>query len=219
MAQMISLLVLQLVLSIGVIRTEPCEIIANMTCMCHSSFNSDNEQLICNDQENERINSTLKLIEKVRENERSFDSIHLTFHNPEMTINAMFFNELSYIFPQMSPSNQGKQKKKLSLTLSFPYFTQLNLEDYAFYQLFPEKAHYKSKLTLELTSNGQTTFAPFALNQLTVDEFFFHSSSLEPYSFEEVFNNTNIGELTIEGNESSIDEIKRTCSFRFYSTK
>lgn len=202
MTQFISHIVLQLLISVIVVQAKPCEIIANMTCMCHSSVNSDSEQLICNDQVDVKINSTLKLLEEARENRRSFDSIHLTFHNLEMTITAMFFNELSPIFPQLSSSHQGKQKKKLSLTLSFPYFTQLNFEDYAFYQLFPEKSHYNTKLTLELTSNGQIKFSSLALNQLTVDEFFFHSSTLEPYSFEEVFNNTNIGELTVEGNRS-----------------
>lgn len=200
MSRFLPHIILQLLISIVVVQAESCEIIANMTCMCHSSVNSDSEQLICNDQIDEKINSTLKLTDNVRQTRRSFDSIHLTFHNSEMTITAMFFNELSYIFPQLSSTHQGKQKKKLSLTLSFPYFTQLNFEDYAFYQLFPDQSHYNTKLTLELTSSGQTKFSSFALNQLTVDEFFFHSSTLEPYSFEEVFNNTNIGELTVEGN-------------------
>jgi hypothetical protein len=62
-------------------------------------------------------------------------------------------------------------------------------------------------LTLELTSNGEITFSPMALRQLTVDQMFLHSSSLEPYSFEEIFNNTNIGELTVEGRRKTKIEI------------
>jgi hypothetical protein len=170
-----------------------------MSCICHLSYNGESEQLICNNQGNDRINSTIKLTEKIREQTRSFDSFHLTFHDQDMNINAMFINELSYLFPRLSLLNHDKQKTKLSIILSFPYFQQLNFDDYAFYQLFPEKSDYTTSLTLELTSNGQITFSSMALNQLTVDQLFFHSSSLEPYSFEEVFNNTNIGELTIEG--------------------
>jgi len=195
------------------VRTEQCDIIENMSCLCHTSFNSENEQLICHNQLNDRINSSIKLTDKVREKIRSFDSIHLTFYDQEMNINAMFINELSYLFPRSPPLSsslllhQGKQKTKLSITLSFPYFLQLNFDDYSFYQLFPEQSDYTTSLTLELTSNGQITFSSMALNQLTVDQLFFHSSSLEPYSFEEVFNNTNIGELHIEGRNFNIQFI------------
>ena len=202
--QLISMLIIlvHVVICITYVRTEQCDIIENMSCICHLSYNGESEQLICNNQGNDQMNSSIKLIEKLREKPRTFDSFHLTFHDKDMNINAMFINELSYLFPQSSLLNQGKQKTKLSITLSFPYFQQLNFDDYSFYQLFPEKSDYTTSLTLELTSNGQITFSPMALNQLTVDQLSLHSSSLEPYSFEEIFNNTNIGELTIEGNDN-----------------
>jgi hypothetical protein len=169
-----------------------------MLCTCHSSFNGDAEQLICNNLEVGTINSTIKLTDEARQVGRSFDAFHLTFYDEDLNINAMFINELSYLFPR-SVVNEGKEKPKISITLSFPNFLQLNFEDYSFYQLFNEKSDYKTSLTLELTSNGQITFSSMAFHQLIVDQMFLHSSSLEPYSFEEIFNNTNIGELNVEG--------------------
>jgi len=169
-----------------------------MLCACHSSFNGDTEQLICNNLDSGLINSTIKLTDEIKQVGRLFDSFHLTFYDEEMNINAMFINELSYLFPR-SLLTEGKSKSKLSITLSFPNFLQLNFEDYSFYQLFGEKSDYITSLTLELTSNGKITFSTMAFNQLIVDQMFLHSSSLEPYSFEEIFNNTNIGELSVEG--------------------
>lgn len=179
------------------VRTEPCDIIENMSCVCHSSMNNGIDQLLCNNQEYVPLNSTVKLLDEIKEKSRTFNSIHLTFFDKEINVNSMFINELSYLFPRTSIATTTKSK--LSIKLSFPYFVELNFEDYSFYQLFPEKSNYITVLTLELTSNGQITFSPMAFNQLTVDQMFLHSSSLEPYTFEEIFNNTNIGDLTVEG--------------------
>jgi hypothetical protein len=200
-------ILLPIVIFITFVRTESCDIIEDMSCSCHSSFNGDIEQLICNNHQHNPINSTIKLTDQTRQIGRSFDSFHLTFHDREINITAMFINELSFLFPQLSSSTKRKPKSKISITLSFPYFLQLNFEDYSFYQLFPEKSDYPTTLTLELTSNGEITFSPMALHQLTVDQMFLHSSSLEPYSFEEIFNNTNIGELTVEGRRKTKIEI------------
>ncbi len=189
---------LHIAISITFVRTKSCDIIENMLCACHSSFNGDTEQLICNNLDSGLINSTIKLTDEIKQAGRLFDSFHLTFYDEEMNINAMFINELSYLFPR-SLLIEGKSKSKLAITLSFPNFLQLNFEDYSFYQLFGEKSDYITSLTLELTSNGQITFSTMAFNQLIVDQMFLHSSSLEPYSFEEIFNNTNIGELSVEG--------------------
>jgi len=189
---------LHIIISITFVRTKSCDIIENMLCACHSSFNGGTGQLICNNLDNNPINSTIKLTDEVRQNGHSFDSFHLTFYDEEMNITAMFINELSYLFPR-TLLTEGKSKSKLLITLSFPNFLQLNFEDYSFYQLFGEKSDYITSLTLELTSNGQITFSTMAFNQLIVDQMFLHSSSLEPYSFEEIFNNTNIGELSVEG--------------------
>jgi len=162
-------------------------------------MNSDTDQLLCNNQEYLPLNSTIKLLTERKETGRTFDSIHLTFFDKEINVNSMFINELSYLFPRTLTPSTTTTKSKLAIKLSFPYFVELNFEDYSFYQLFPEKSNYVTVLTLELTSNGQITFSSMAFNQLTVDQMFLHSSSLEPYTFEEIFNNTNIGELTVEG--------------------
>ncbi|UJR33612.1 hypothetical protein I4U23_021048 [Adineta vaga] len=130
---------------------------------------------------------------------RSFDSFHLTFYDKKFIVNPMFINDLSYLFPRITSSIGGKPKSTLKVTLSFHNFLQLHFEDYSFYQLFGEKSDYTTIFTLELTSNGQITFSPMAFHEITVDQMFLHSSSLEPYSFEEIFNNTNIGDLNIEG--------------------
>jgi hypothetical protein len=197
-----------------------------MSCVCHSSFNGDIEQLICNNLGTDSINSTVKLTDEARQIGRSFDLFHLTFYDQEININGMFINELSYLFPRslLSSSSsliQGKQKSKLAIILSFPNFLQLNFEDYSFYQLFGEKSDYITSLTLELTSNGQIQFSSMSFSQLIVDRMFLHSSSLEPYSFEEIFNNTNIGELTIEGKRKNRRLFFFFISylFRFYTSK
>ncbi len=189
--------ILLIVIYITSVRTKPCDILENMSCECLSSFNGEFEQLICNNHNNP-LNSTIKLTNETMQVKRSFDSFHLTFYDKDLTVYSMFINELSYLFPQSSLI-EGKQKSTIKITLSFLNFLQLNFEDYSFYQLFSEKSNYTTILSLELTSNGQITFSPLAFSQIIVDQMFLHSSSLEPYSFEEIFNNTNIGELTMEG--------------------
>jgi hypothetical protein len=113
----------------------------------------------------------------------------------------MFINQLSYLFPRSSSSSSlgGRQQGTIKIILTFQDYLQLEFEDYAFYQLFGDKSDYTTSLSLELTSSGHITFAPMAFNQLTVDQMSLHSSSLEPYSFEEIFNNTKIGSLSVEG--------------------
>jgi hypothetical protein len=110
----------------------------------------------------------------------------------------MFINQLSYLFPR-SLSIGGRQQGKIKIILTFQDYLQLHFEDYSFYQLFGEKSDYTTSLSLELTASGHITFSPMAFNQLTVDQMSLHSSSLEPYSFEEIFNNTKIGSLAVEG--------------------
>lgn len=172
-----------------------------MSCECHRSFHGESEHLICNNF-NQRINSTIKLTNETMQTTRSFDSFHLTFYDKEFTVNPMFINDLSYLFPRITTSMGSKHPSSLKVTLSFHNFLQLHFEDYSFYQLFPEKSGYTTVFSLELTSNGQITFSPMAFHEITVDQMFLHSSSVEPYSFEEIFNNTNIGDLTIEGKKN-----------------
>ncbi|CAF0725873.1 unnamed protein product [Adineta steineri] len=167
-----------------------------MSCECHSSFNGETEQLICNNHNN-LLNQTIKLKNQTKQIGQSFDTFHLTFYDKEITVYPMFINDLSYLFPRLLTI--GKRKSTLKITLSFHNFQKLNFQDYSFYQLFGDKSDYTTKFSLELTSNGQVTFSPMAFNQIIVDQMYMHSSSLDPYSFEEIFNNTNIGELTIEG--------------------
>ena len=114
----------------------------------------------------------------------------------------MFLNELSYLFARSANGGGSRSQLTNKITLTFQDYLQLHFEDYAFYQLFGEQSEQATSLSLELTSSGQITFAPMAFAQLTVDQMSLHSSSLEPYSFEEIFNNTKIGSLSIEGNYS-----------------
>ncbi|CAF0726633.1 unnamed protein product [Adineta ricciae] len=111
----------------------------------------------------------------------------------------MFINELSHLFPRTTSLTGNKPKSSIKITLSFHNFLQLQFEDYSFYELFGDKSDLKTTFTLELTSNGRITFSPMAFHHIKVDQMFLHSSSVEPYSFEEIFNNTNINDLTIEG--------------------
>lgn len=128
----------------------------------------------------------------------------------------MFINALSHLFPRTSTQFlRGKSKPTIKITLSFPNFLQLHFEDYAFYQLFGDRSDATTSLILELTSNGQITFAPIAFDQLKVDRMVIHCSSLEPYSFEEIFNNTNIGDLTMEGKRLSFGRWRKTESWFF----
>jgi hypothetical protein len=191
-----------ILVSLSYATSKPCDILENMSCQCHSSFNGEFEQLICNNY-NRPIDSIIKLNNETSQNMRTFDSFHLTFYDQQLNISAMFINDLANLFPRSSfvPSTIHKQsvKSTIKITLSFTNFRQINFDDYAFYQLFDGKLDVVTVLTLELTSNGQITFSSMALNQLTVDHLIVHSSSFEPYSFEEIFNNTHIGELIIEG--------------------
>ena len=188
-------------LSLAYVTGKSCDILENMSCKCHSSYNGESEQLICNNNNNNnQMNRKIKLINETLKTKRSFDSFHLTFYDQESTISPMFINDLSNLFPRaLSQLIRGKAKPIIKITLSFPNFLQLRFEDYAFYQLFGDRSDSTTVLILELTSNGQITFAPSAFNQLNVDRMIVHCSSLEPYSFEEIFNNTNIGDLTMEG--------------------
>ncbi|CAF2328248.1 unnamed protein product [Rotaria sp. Silwood2] len=179
-----------------------------MSCECHSSLNGEIEQLICNNYKNSMF-TEIKLTNETLQTSRSFDSIHLIFYDHEFNVSSMFLNELSYLFPRTLLLNRGEKKLTIKIILSFPNFLQLHFEDYSFYQLFNQNFNSKTILTLELTSNGQITFSSKAFDQLTVDQMFLHTSSLEPYSFEEIFNNTNIGELTIEGSTPRSNETYR----------
>jgi len=199
--------------------SDTCEIIENMSCKCHTSFAGDSEQLICNNYQIQ-INSSIKLTNETLQTIRSFDTFHLTFYDQELNVSAMFINDLSYLFPRgsfhsshiglTSNFNRPKVKPTLKITLSFPNFVQLHFEDYAFYQLFGDRSDSKTIFTLELTSNGQISFSPMAFNHLKVDQMIVHSSSLEPFSFEEIFNNTQIGELLMEGFTPRSNETLKT---------
>ncbi|CAF0751180.1 unnamed protein product [Rotaria sordida] len=207
MTRIIYILILIVICIINV-RGKSCDILENMSCECHSSFNGDIEQLICNNYKNSMFKE-IKLINETQQINRSFDSFHLIFYNHEFNVSSMYFNELSYLFPRTKQLNRGKKKFIIKIILSFPNFLQLHFEDYSFNQLFKQNFNYKTILTLELTSNGQITFSSKAFDQLIVDQMFLHTSSLEPYSFEEIFNNTNIGELTIEGSTLRSNETYR----------
>ena len=113
----------------------------------------------------------------------------------------MFLNELFYLFGRSTSDGGGRSQLTNKIILTFQDYLQLHFEDYAYYQLFGEQSEQTTSLSLKLTSSGQITFAPMAFTQLTVDQMSLHSSSLEPYSFEEIFNNTKIGSLAIEGNQ------------------
>lgn len=187
-----------IIVSIQYVRTKSCDIIENMSCECHSSFNIEIEQLLCNNYKTPPI-TAIKLTNEAKQNSHSFDTFHLIFYDQEFNITSMFLSELSYLFPRSSLLNRGEQRLTIKVILSFHNFLQLHFEDHSFYQLFGQKSDFTTSLTLELTSNGQITFSSMALSKLTVDKMFLHSSSLESHAFEEIFNNTHIGELTIEG--------------------
>ena len=191
--------IILIIVSITIVTSKPCDILENMSCECHSSSSNETEQLSCSNHYTP-MNTTIQLTNISLQNPRSFDSFHLTFHAREFNITAMFINQLSYLFPRsLSSSIGGRQQITIKIILTFQDYLQLHFEDYAFYQLFGDESDYSTSLSLELTSSGQITFAPMALNQLTVDQMSLHSSSLEPYSFEEIFNNTKIGSLAVEG--------------------
>ncbi|CAF5139518.1 unnamed protein product, partial [Rotaria magnacalcarata] len=179
-----------------------------MSCECHSSFNGEIEQLMCNSYKNSMF-TKIQLTSETKENSRTFDSFHLVFYDHEFNVSAMFLNDLSQLFSRVTSSNRGDKKLTIKVILSFPNFLQLHFEDYSFYQLFGQNSDYRTIFTLELTSNGKITFSSMALSQLTVDQMFIHASSFEPYSFEEIFNNTNIGELTMEGSTPRSNETYR----------
>lgn len=186
-------------ISITAVASKQCSILENMSCECHSSSTNESEQLSCTNFY-KPINGTIQLTNSTLQHPRSFDSFHLTFHAQEFNISATFINQLSYLFPRsFTSSNRGLQQKTIKIILTFQDYFKLHFEDYSFYQLFGEKPEYTTSLSLELTSNGHISFSPMAFNYLTVDRMSLHSSSLEPYSFEEIFNNTKIGSLSIEG--------------------
>jgi len=188
-----------MIVSITIVTSKPCDILENMSCECHSSSNNLTEQLSCTNYYTP-INGTIQLTNSSLQNPRSFDSFHLTFHTREFNVTAMFINQLSYLFPRLlSSSTGGRQQITIKIILTFQDYFQLHFEDYSFYQLFGDKSDYSTSLSLELTSSGHITFAPMAFTQFTVDQMSLHSSSLEPYSFEELFNNTYIGSLALEG--------------------
>jgi hypothetical protein len=185
-------------ISIGMVQTRPCDIIENMSCECHPSSNNQSEQLKCTNYYTP-INGTIQLTNRTSIGMRTFDSFHLTFHTQQFNVTSMFINELSYLFARSSTHDGSRVQISTKIILTFQDYLQLHFEDYAFYQLFGEQADRTTSLSLELTSNGQLTFATMAFNQLIVDQLSLHSSSFEPYSFEELFNNTQIGSLSIEG--------------------
>lgn len=166
-----------------------------MVCECHSSLNNETESLTCTNHY-QPFNASLQLTNISLQNPRTFDSFHLTFHTQEFNITPMFINQLSYLFPR---STTGRQLGKIRIILTFQDYQKLHFEDYSFYQLFGEKSDFTTSLSLELTASGHISFSSMAFHQLTVDQMSLHSSSLEPYSFEEIFNNTNIGDLALEG--------------------
>lgn len=169
-----------------------CDILESMSCQCYSSPTNQTEQLKCTNYYTP-INGSIKLTNAGLLSRRTFDSFHLTFHTREFNVTAMFISELSYLFARQ------QRQRTIQITLTFQDYTLLSFHDYAFYQIFGEKSDQKTSLSIELTANGQLNFAPMAFFQLNANRFSLHSSSLEPYSFEELFNNTNIGSLTIEG--------------------
>jgi len=200
-----------IIVSLSMIMAKPCDILENMSCECHSSLTNQTETLTCTSFY-VPLNSSIELTNSSLQNPRAFDSFHLTFHTREFNITPMFLNQLSYLFPRtpspLTSALTGRQQGTIKIILTFQDYLQLTVQDYAFYQLFGEKSDFQTSLSLELTANGQITFAPMAFNQLTVDQMALHSSTLEPYSFEEIFNNTNIGSLSVEG--ISMKYAKRT---------
>ena len=174
------------------IHIEACDILQTMTCHCYSSSNNQSEQLKCSNYY-VPTNGSIKLTNGTLNSRRSFDTFHLTFHAREFNVSAMFINELSYLFARHD------RERTIKITLTFQDYLQLNFEDYAFYQLFGEQSEQKTIFILELTSNGKLTFAPMSFFQLHADQVSIHVSSLEPYSFEELFNHTKIDLLNIEG--------------------
>ena len=189
-----STLILLAVLSM--VRTKTCDVLENMVCECHSSLNNETESLSCTNHY-QPFNSSIQLTNTSLQTHRAFDSFHLTFHTREFNVTPMFINQFSYLFPRSSTT--GRQLGKIRVILTFQDYQKLHFEDYSFYQLFGEKSDFTTSLSLELTASGHISFSPMALHQLTVDQMALHSSSLEPYSFEEIFNNTNIGTLALEG--------------------
>ena len=188
-----------IIVSITIVRSKPCDVLEDMVCECHSSLNNETESLSCTNYYTP-LNSSIQLTNTSQHNPRVFDSFHLTFHTREFNITPMFINQLSYLFPRSLPSSSaGRQQGTIKIILTFQDYLKLTIEDYAFYQLFGEKSDFTTSLSLELTASGHITFSPMALTQLTVDQMSLHSSSLEPYSFEEIFNNTKIGSLSVEG--------------------
>ena len=210
------LLLVVVVTEITLVTSKSCDILENLSCECHSSSNGENQQLLCNDFKNS-IEGAIELANSTGNEMRSFDTFHLTFYDKEMNISSMFINALAALFPR-SPTIAAKKKPLIKITLSFHNFQQLYVEDYAFHQLFDGRSYFTTMLALEFTSNGQITFSSMAFSQLTVDRMYLHSSSLEPYSFEEIFNNTNIGDLTLEGKTQLYRTVLAyTCGSRLYS--
>ena len=186
------------VITVTMVITKQCEILENMSCQCHTSSDNKTTKLRCMNYYIS-INKTIQIINKNLLHSYRFDSFHLTFHSREFNISAMFINQLSYLFPRSSSIKERKQKT-IRIILTFQEYHRLNVEDYSFYRLFRENSEYATSLSLEFTSGGRLTFGSMAFYHLTVDQMSMYCSSFEPYSFEEIFNNTKIGSLSIEGN-------------------
>ena len=211
------LVVVVIIIEITLVTSKSCAILENLSCECHSSSNGENQQLTCNNFKSS-INGAIELANTTGNQARSFDTFHLTFYDKELNISSMFINALATLFPR-SPMIAPKHKPLIKITLSFHNFQQLHVEDYAFRQLFDGRSDFTTMLALELTSNGQITFSSMAFSQLTVDRMYLHSSSLEPYSFEEIFNDTNIGDLTLEGEtQHGRTGLAQLFAFRLHAT-
>ncbi|CAF1104326.1 unnamed protein product [Didymodactylos carnosus] len=175
-------------------------------CDCHDHLN-DYGQLTCETYESI---SSIKIKQEAIQSRTYFNSYILTFGAYTLNISSQFIRELSYLFPPLINNNNNnlpqttvKDVSFIKISLIFSQFQQLHFQDYVFYELFDETNQYQQQrqttLNLEMSSNGQIILNPLTFLKLSVGQLIIHASSLGEYPFEYVFNNTNIGDLSIEG--------------------
>ena len=76
MTRIIFNILLITIISITYVRTKSCDILENMLCECHSSYNGEIEELKCNNNR-DSLNTTIKLLNGTLEAGYSFNTVFI----------------------------------------------------------------------------------------------------------------------------------------------